>query len=138
MVLVMVVMVVMVVAAICVCLPSDLLKRGLLVKRDKCHLSCITDKRRLSSITDMKKKADAVYPIKTPGQLGAVLQGFRKQRGLTQAQVAHASGLVQSAVSELELDSSTASLSRIFKLLAALDVELVIRSRDASRKVSEW
>jgi HTH-type transcriptional regulator/antitoxin HipB len=86
----------------------------------------------------MKKKADAGYPIKTPQQLGAVLQGFRKQRGLTQAQVARTGGLLQSAVSELELDSSTASLNRIFKLLAALDLELVVRSRGASPKVSEW
>jgi HTH-type transcriptional regulator/antitoxin HipB len=86
----------------------------------------------------MKNKADAGYPIKTPQQLGAVLQGFRKQRGLTQAQVARTGGLLQSAVSELELDSSTASLNRIFKLLAALDLELVVRSRGASPKVSEW
>jgi HTH-type transcriptional regulator/antitoxin HipB len=86
----------------------------------------------------MKNKADAGYPIKTPQQLGAVLQGFRKQRGLTQAQVARTGGLLQSAVSELELDSTTASLNRIFKLLAALDLELVVRSRGASPKVSEW
>jgi HTH-type transcriptional regulator/antitoxin HipB len=83
-------------------------------------------------------KSDAGFPIKTPQQLGAVLKGFRNQRGLTQAQVARAAGLLQSAVSELELDCSTASLNRIFKLLAALDVDLVVRSRDAGRKVSEW
>jgi HTH-type transcriptional regulator/antitoxin HipB len=86
----------------------------------------------------MKQKPDTGYPIKTPQQLGAVLQGYRKQRGLTQAQVARTSGLLQSAVSELELDSSTASLNRIFKLLAALDVELVVRSRGPARKASEW
>jgi HTH-type transcriptional regulator/antitoxin HipB len=86
----------------------------------------------------MKKTTDAAYPIQTPRQLGAVLQGFRQQRGLTQAQVARASGLQQSAVSELELDSSMASLNRIFKLLAALDVELVVRPRDATRPGSEW
>lgn len=86
----------------------------------------------------MKKKADAGYPIQTPQQLGSVLQGFRKQCGLTQAQVARKVGLQQSAVSELELDSSTASLNRIFKLLAALDLELVVQSRGASPKVSEW
>jgi HTH-type transcriptional regulator/antitoxin HipB len=108
------------------------------VIRDKCFLSCITDNCHLSSKTDMKKKTDAGYPIKTPQQLGAVLQGFRKQRGLTQAQVARTGGLLQSAVSELELDSSTASLNRIFKLLAALDLELVVRSRGAFPKVSEW
>lgn len=92
----------------------------------------------LSSITDMKKKAGASYTIKTPQQLGAVLQGFRKQRGLTQVQVASAAGLRQSAVSEMEVDSSAASLNRIFKLLAALDLELVVQHRGASAPVSEW
>ena len=86
----------------------------------------------------MKKQADAGYAIQTPQQLGPVLQGFRKQRGLTQAQVARTGGLRQSAVSELELDATTASLKRIFKLLAALDLELVVRSRGASSRVSEW
>ena len=108
------------------------------VKRDKCLLSCITDNCRFSSKTDMKKKIDAGYPIKTPQQLGVILQGFRKQRGLTQAQVARASGLLQSAVSELELDSSTEKLKRIFKLLAALDLELVVQPRGATPKVSKW
>lgn len=86
----------------------------------------------------MKKKTDAGYPIKTPQQLGAVLQGFRQQRGLTQTQVARAGGLGQSAVSELELDSSTASLNRIFKLLAALNLELVVRPRGENTPSSEW
>lgn len=86
----------------------------------------------------MKQKANVRYPIQTPQQLGAVLQGFRKQRGLTQAQVARKVGLLQSAVSELERDSSTASLNRIFKLLAALDLELVVQPRGASQKVTEW
>lgn len=107
-------------------------------KRDKCFLSCITDKSYLSSKADMKNKVDAGYPIRTPQQLGAVLQGYRKQRGLTQAQVARGSGLLQSAVSELELDSSTASLNRIFKLLAALELELAVRPRGKKVSRSEW
>ena len=32
------------------------------------------------------------YPIKTPGQLGAVLKGFRRDRKLTQAAVGAAVG----------------------------------------------
>jgi HTH-type transcriptional regulator/antitoxin HipB len=86
----------------------------------------------------MKKKEGAGYAIKTPQQLGAILQGFRKQRGLTQVQVARAAGLGQSAVSEMEVDSSAASLNRIFKLLATLDLELVVQPRGASAPVSEW
>ena len=70
--------------------------------------------------------------------MGAVLQGYRKHKGLTQAEVGRAVGLPQSGVSELELDPSTASLNRIFKLLAALELELVVRRRGAARSVSGW
>jgi hypothetical protein len=62
--------------------------RAICVIRDKSLLSCTTDSSHVSPEPDMKKKAVAGYPIKTPPQLGAVLQGFRKQRSLTQVQVA--------------------------------------------------
>lgn len=78
------------------------------------------------------------FVIRTPRQLGPVLQGYRKGRPLTQAEVGRTTGLPQSEVSRLELDASGASLSRVFKLLAALDLELVIRSRGKNTPPSEW
>jgi HTH-type transcriptional regulator/antitoxin HipB len=87
----------------------------------------------------MSSKAnDRGYSIRTPNQLGTVLQGYRKHKGLTQAEVGRAVGLPQSAVSGLELDPSTASLSRIFKLLAGLNLELVVRPRGAGNSISHW
>jgi HTH-type transcriptional regulator/antitoxin HipB len=78
------------------------------------------------------------YPIKTPQQLGAVLQGYRKTRMLTQAQVGARVGLPQKEISKLEMDPSNAALARVFKLLAALDLEVAVRERETSSDLSQW
>jgi len=78
------------------------------------------------------------FVVRTPKQLGPVLQGYRKTRALTQAAIGQSVGLPQSEISRLELDASSASLSRVFKLLAALDLELVIRPRGKDPSRSEW
>jgi HTH-type transcriptional regulator/antitoxin HipB len=78
------------------------------------------------------------YSIKTPRQLGAVLAGYRKQQGLTQRAAGDKVGLAQSVVSSLEQAPERAGLARIFKLLAALDLELVVRSRGKSTRRTDW
>jgi len=78
------------------------------------------------------------YSIKTPQQLGAVLEGYRRDRGLTQAEVGSKVGLAQSVVSSLEKAPQRAGLARIFKLLAALDLEIVVEPRARNSQKSEW
>jgi HTH-type transcriptional regulator/antitoxin HipB len=78
------------------------------------------------------------YPIRTPQQLGAVLRGFRRERNLSQSAVGDRAGLAQNAVSLLENDPSPASLARIARLLAALDLELVVRPRKSPDRTAEW
>ena len=87
----------------------------------------------LSLLTDMKS-----YPIKTPQQLGTVLQGCRKTRQLTQAQVGERVGLPQKEISKLEMNPANTSLARVFKVLAALELELVVRERGSADNASEW
>jgi HTH-type transcriptional regulator/antitoxin HipB len=77
------------------------------------------------------------YPIKTPSHLGAVLKGFRRDRKLTQADVGAAVGLPQNAISEIEAAPDRSSLGRVFKLLAALDLDLVVRPKQPG-KPSDW
>jgi HTH-type transcriptional regulator/antitoxin HipB len=84
-------------------------------------------------LTDMKS-----YPVKTTQQLGAVLQGCRKTRQLTQAQVGGRIGLPQKEISKMEMNPSGTSLARVFKVLAALDLEIVVRERGAAANPSEW
>jgi HTH-type transcriptional regulator/antitoxin HipB len=78
------------------------------------------------------------YPVKTPQQLGAVLQGCRKTRQLTQAQVGERIGLPQKEISKLEMNPASTSLARVFKVLAALELEIVVRERGAAGHPSEW
>lgn len=78
------------------------------------------------------------YPIKTAQQLGSVLQGYRRERGLTQKAVGDKVGLAQKAVSKIELAPERAGVSLIFKLLAALDLELVVRAKGTRDRRSEW
>lgn len=78
------------------------------------------------------------YPVKTPQQLGAVLQGCRKTRQLTQAQVGERIGLPQKEISKLEMNPASTSLARVFKLLAALELEILVRERGATGNASEW
>jgi HTH-type transcriptional regulator/antitoxin HipB len=78
------------------------------------------------------------YPIKTPPQLGAVLQGYRRKRGLTQKDVGAKVGMTQKAVSKIELAPGRTGLRLIFKLLAALDLELVVRPRGTPGRHAEW
>ena len=80
----------------------------------------------------------ADYPIKTPAQLGSVLKGFRRDRKLTQAAVGAKVGLPQNAISEIESKPDRSSVARIFRLLAALDLDLVIRPRKASDNRTDW
>jgi len=78
------------------------------------------------------------YSIKTPQQLGAVLQGYRRERGLTQKEAGAKVGMAQKAVSKIELAPGRTGLSLIFKLLAALELELVVRPRGTPGRRSDW
>jgi HTH-type transcriptional regulator/antitoxin HipB len=78
------------------------------------------------------------YAIRTPQQLGAVLRGYRVEKKLTQAATGQDAGLAQNAISLIESNPGPASLDRIFKVLAALDLELVVRPRRSGAAKSEW
>jgi HTH-type transcriptional regulator/antitoxin HipB len=69
------------------------------------------------------------FPIRIPQQLGPILRGFRRERKLTQKAVGVRAALAQNAISQIESKPGPVSLDRLFRVLAALDVELVVRSR---------
>jgi HTH-type transcriptional regulator/antitoxin HipB len=66
---------------------------------------------------------------RSPKQLGTILQRTRKQRGLSQTEVANLVGLRQEKISKVESGQEGAKLSTIFALLAALDLEISIDAR---------
>ena len=71
------------------------------------------------------------YVAKTPEQLGQILKSCRSQRQLTQRAAGAKVGLKQSTISVVETDASGSSIETLYKLLSALELELVIRDRNA-------
>jgi HTH-type transcriptional regulator/antitoxin HipB len=108
-------------------------RAGASVLQDKEKISCLRDYSVIFGIPDMSD-----YIARTPRQLGAILRGYRRERKLTQQAVGKVSGLPQGAVSQIESDPATSSLSRIYRMLAALDLELVVRPRGAIDRKTEW
>jgi HTH-type transcriptional regulator / antitoxin HipB len=71
------------------------------------------------------------YAVRAPSQLATLIAGFRKARKLSQRELASRLGTVQQSVSAFEREPGPASIERLLKTLAALDVELVLRDRQA-------
>lgn len=67
------------------------------------------------------------FPVRTADQLPGLLQSFRKEAGLTQADVASRLGITQQSLSALERNATAVSAARLMKLLSILGVELVLR-----------
>jgi HTH-type transcriptional regulator / antitoxin HipB len=66
---------------------------------------------------------------RTPAQLGAALKSARVRRGLTQADTASNVGLRQKTVSSLENVGARTTVGTLYKMLAALGLELVVREK---------
>ena len=77
--------------------------------------------------------------IRAPSQLAQLLIALRRQRGLSQAALAQkAGGISQARLSALELKPGRFTLERLLLILAALDLELVVRARRRSTEPAEW
>lgn len=66
---------------------------------------------------------------RTPQQLGAVIRRKRKQIGLSQEELGGRIRLRQATISKLEAGEPATRLQTLLDALAALDLEIVIRSR---------
>ena len=69
---------------------------------------------------------------RSPLQIGQLIQKFRKERGLSQTELAARAGLRQELISRIENGQAGAKLEAICSLLAALDLEMTIGSRSKS------
>jgi HTH-type transcriptional regulator/antitoxin HipB len=67
--------------------------------------------------------------VRSAAQLGNALARIRKLEGSTQSHVGEQAGIKQGGVSSVERGADGSRVGTIFKLLAALDLELVIRRR---------
>jgi len=78
--------------------------------------------------------------ITTPLQLGEVLRGRRKARGMSQVELAAKLTISQSRLSTLESDPATLTLDRLLVLAGLLGLELVIEDKTttSARRKPEW
>jgi len=74
-----------------------------------------------------------IQNIRSPALLGEALRRRRKQLGWTQKELSAHSGVKQANLSALENGAAGVRLMTLFRVLAALDVDLNLRSR-SSRK----
>ena len=63
---------------------------------------------------------------------------MRKQRGLTQAELARRLGITRQAVTALELRPETATFERLMKVWAVLGLEVSLRARAVTADALEW
>jgi HTH-type transcriptional regulator/antitoxin HipB len=82
----------------------------------------------------------SAQPLVTALQLGHLLKAARKQRKLTQAQVAGRLGLSQNRVSHLELHPDELSFKQLLGWCAAVGLQLHLAEREASPSpaTAEW
>ena len=72
-------------------------------------------------------------------QLGATIAEKRRSLGLTQAQLGEKLGLPQKDISKMENNPGVVRIEKLYLLLGALELELVLRPRDTpTRSELDW
>lgn len=81
-----------------------------------------------------------IQPLVTALQLGQLLRSARRQRKITQADVAGRLGLSQNRVSHLESHAEELSFKQLLAWCAVLGLELSLAARDsqAQAPATEW
>lgn len=69
--------------------------------------------------------------------LGEALRGARKKKRMTQRDTAKSVGLDQPSLSKIERGEASARIDTLFRLLAALDLELILQPRQRPLDESE-
>lgn len=72
------------------------------------------------------------YRVISPQSLGEALRATRKKKGMSQLEVGKSVGIDQPSMSKIERGESSARVDTLFRLLAALEMELVIQPRQKS------
>ena len=68
--------------------------------------------------------------LQAAAQLSNHLRSFRKARGLTQAALGALTGLDQTRIAKIERDPSRVSVGQLLKVLAALQVRVLLEPRN--------
>jgi transcriptional regulator with XRE-family HTH domain len=81
--------------------------------------------------TPTGRDENAEFRIYTPASLGAAIRHFRKEAGLSQAELAETVGLNRTYLSDLEQGKKeTQTLKRVLRLLRRLGVRMTLEKAD--------
>ena len=75
--------------------------------------------------------------ITSPTNLGMVLRAARKRKGLSQIEAGKSVGIDQPTLSKIERGESNARVDTLFRLFAALDMEMAVGPRQRSDNNNE-
>ncbi|HZP66985.1 MAG TPA: helix-turn-helix domain-containing protein [Rudaea sp.] len=83
------------------------------------------------------------YTARTPEQLGTILKSCRTLRRMSQEAAGSRVGIKQTTVSAIETSAASTRVETLYKLLSALELELVIRDKRTAclgsrDKKAEW
>ena len=84
----------------------------------------------LEMTTSSAPHGDRPFRIYTPASLGAAIRHYRRQAGLSQAELAERTGLHRSYLSELEQGRETEQVKRIIRILKELGVRMTLEKAD--------
>lgn len=73
---------------------------------------------------------DVPFRVYTADSLGAAIKHYRRQAGLSQAELAERSGLNRTYLSDLERGKETEQLRRLIRILKLLGVRMTIQKAD--------
>jgi HTH-type transcriptional regulator/antitoxin HipB len=73
----------------------------------------------------------------SPASLGQILRAARRKKGLSQMEAGKSVGIDQPTLSKIERGESNARLDTLFRLLAALDMEIIVQTRQMVSNKSE-
>ncbi len=74
--------------------------------------------------------SETPFRVYTPASLGAALRHYRRQAGLSQAELAESVGLNRTYLSALEQGHETEQVRRILRLLKQLGVRMTLEKAD--------
>jgi len=72
------------------------------------------------------------YVVRGPVGFGAAVKEFRFRREMSQQQLAELADVHRTSLSALETGMTTEALKRLMQVLAALDLEVVVREKGRS------
>lgn len=73
----------------------------------------------------------------SPKVLGQILKSARNEKGLNQQEAGNIVGITQAMISRIETGESNARIDTLFRLLAALDMEMIVKPRGMSSNLGE-